>query len=147
VGINIINATIMIIENAERFGLSQIHQLRGRVGRSAYPSKCLLLSSQKNSASAKKRLETIEKTTDGFRISEEDLIIRGPGEFLGERQSGFLQFRVAKIMVDAEILSEARKKAFQLVEHDSEIALMTFRLFRQMLTGNRSGITEFVSVT
>jgi len=116
------------------------------VGRSAYPSKCLLLSSYRNSASAKKRLGIIEKTTDGFRISEEDLVIRGPGEFLGEKQSGFYQFRVAKIMIDAEILSEARKEAFQLVEHDPEIALRTFRLFRQMFTGSHGGKAEFVSV-
>jgi ATP-dependent DNA helicase RecG len=146
VGINIINATIMIIENAERFGLSQIHQLRGRVGRSAYPSKCLLLASYRNSASAKKRLGIIEKTTDGFRISEEDLAIRGPGEFLGERQSGFYQFRVAQIMRDAEILSEARKEAFRLVEHDPGLAHRTYNLLRQMFTGSHSGIDEFVSV-
>jgi len=146
VGINIINATIMVIENAERFGLSQIHQLRGRVGRSAYPSKCLLLASYRNSASAKKRLGIIEKTTDGFRISEEDLAIRGPGEFLGERQSGFYQFRVAKIMRDAEILSEAREEAFRLVEHDPGLAQRTYNLLRQMFTGSHKGIDEFVSV-
>lgn len=136
VGINIINATIMVIENAERFGLSQIHQLRGRVGRSAYPSKCLLLASYRNSVSAKKRLGIIEKTTDGFRISEEDLAIRGPGEFLGERQSGFYQFRVAKITRDAELLSEARKEAFRMVEHDPGLAHRTHNLLRQMFTGS-----------
>ena len=146
VGINIINATIMVIENAERFGLSQIHQLRGRVGRSAYPSKCLLLASYRNSASAKKRLGIIEKTTDGFRISEEDLAIRGPGEFLGERQSGFYQFRVAKIMRDAEILSEAREEAFRLVEHNPGLAHRIYKLLRQMFTGSQNGIDEFVSV-
>ena len=146
VGINIINATIMVIENAERFGLSQIHQLRGRVGRSAYPSKCLLLASYRNSASAKKRLGIIEKTTDGFRIAEEDLAIRGPGEFLGERQSGLYQFRVAQIMRDAEILSEARKEAFRLVEHDPGLAHKTYNLLRQMFTGSHNGIDEFVSV-
>ena len=146
VGINIINATIMVIENAERFGLSQIHQLRGRVGRSAYPSECLLLASYRNSASAKKRLGIIEKTTDGFRISEEDLAIRGPGEFLGERQSGFYQFRVAKIMRDAEILSEAREEAFRLVEHNPGLAHRIYKLLRQMFTGSQNGIDEFVSV-
>ena len=138
VGINIINASIMIIENAERFGLSQIHQLRGRVGRSAYSSKCLLLSSHSNSASAKKRLGILEKTTDGFKISEADLIIRGPGEFLGERQSGFYQFRVANIMRDAEILSEARKEAFRLVEHNPERAQKTYTLLRHIFTGSQS---------
>ena len=146
VGINIINATIMVIENAERFGLSQIHQLRGRVGRSAYPSKCLLLASYRKTDDARRRLGIIEKTTDGFRISEEDLAIRGPGEFLGERQSGFYQFRIAKIMRDAEILSEARKEAFRLVEHDPGLAHRTYNLLRQMFTGSHSGIDEFVSV-
>ena len=145
VGINIINATIMVIENAERFGLSQIHQLRGRVGRSAYPSKCLLLTSYRKTGDARRRLGIIEKTTDGFRISEEDLAIRGPGEFLGERQSGFYQFRVANIMRDVEILSEARKEAFRLVEHDPGLAHKTYNLLRQMLTGSHSGIDEFVS--
>jgi ATP-dependent DNA helicase RecG len=146
VGINIVNATIMVIENAERFGLSQIHQLRGRVGRSAYPSKCLLLASYRKTGDARRRLGIIEKTTDGFRISEEDLAIRGPGEFLGERQSGFYQFRVAKIMRDAEILSEARKEAFRLVEHDLGLAHRTYNLLRQMFTGSHSRIDEFVSV-
>jgi ATP-dependent DNA helicase RecG len=147
VGINIINATIMVIENAERFGLSQIHQLRGRVGRSVYPSKCLLLASYRNSVSAKKRLRIVEKTTDGFRISEEDLVIRGPGEFFGERQSGFYQFRVAKIMRDAEVLSEARNEAFRLVEHDPALAHRTYKLLRKMFTGSHSGMDEFVNVT
>jgi len=146
VGINIINATIMVIENAERFGLAQIHQLRGRVGRSAYPSKCLLLASYKKTGDARKRLGIIEKTTDGFRISEEDLAIRGPGEFLGERQSGFYQFRVANIMRDVEILSEARKEAFRLVEHDPGLGHKTYNLFRQMFTGSHSGIDEFAGV-
>jgi len=146
VGINIINATIMVIENAERFGLAQIHQLRGRVGRSAYPSKCLLLASYKKTGDARRRLGIIEKTTDGFRISEEDLAIRGPGEFLGERQSGFYQFRVANIMRDVEILSEARKEAFRLVEHDPGLGHKTYNLFRQMFTGSHSGIDEFAGV-
>ena len=146
VGINIINATLMVIENAERFGLSQIHQLRGRVGRSAYPSKCLLLASYRKTGEARKRLRIIEKTTDGFRIAEEDLAIRGPGEFLGERQSGFYQFRVANIMRDAEILSEARKEAFGLVEYDPELAYRTYNLLRQMLRGSQRGMDEFVDV-
>lgn len=146
VGINITNATVMVVENAERFGLSQIHQLRGRVGRSAYPSKCLLLASYRKTDDARRRLGIIEKTTDGFRISEEDLAIRGPGEFLGERQSGFYQFRVANIMRDVEILSEARKEAFRLVEHDPELAHKTYNLLRQMFTGSHSGIDEFVGV-
>jgi len=138
VGINIINATIMVIENAERFGLSQIHQLRRRVGRSAYPSKCLLLASYSKTGDAKRRLEIIEKSTDGFKISEEDLAIRGPGEFLGEKQSGFYQFRVAKIMRDADILSDARREAFRWIEADYELAHRTYKLFKQILTETRA---------
>jgi ATP-dependent DNA helicase RecG len=138
VGIDIANATTMVIENAERFGLSQIHQLRGRVGRSVYPSKCLLLASYTRTDEASRRLRVIEKTTDGFRIAEEDLAIRGPGEFLGVRQSGFYQFRVANLMRDAEILSEAREEAFRLVEADPELAHRTYNLLRQMFRGSTS---------
>jgi len=135
VGINIPNATIMVIENAERFGLSQIHQLRGRVGRSVYPSKCLLLASYRKTGEARRRLGIIEKTTDGFRIAEEDLAIRGPGELLGVKQSGFYQFRVANLMRDAEILSEAREEAFRLVEGDPELAYSTYNILSQMFRG------------
>jgi ATP-dependent DNA helicase RecG len=136
VGINIPNATIMVIENAERFGLSQIHQLRGRVGRSVYPSKCLLLASYRKTGEARRRLGIIEKTTDGFRIAEEDLAIRGPGELLGVRQSGFYNFRVANIMRDAEILSEAREEAFRMVEGDPELAYRTHKILSQMFRGS-----------
>jgi ATP-dependent DNA helicase RecG len=145
VGINIINATMMVIENAERFGLSQIHQLRGRVGRSAYPSKCLLLASYKKTDHAKRRLGIIEKSTDGFKISEEDLAIRGPGEFLGERQSGFYQFRAAHIMRDVDILSEARKEAFRLIEGDYELAYKTYKRLRRIFSDSRS-MDTFVDV-
>jgi len=136
VGINIINATIMVIENAERFGLSQIHQLRGRVGRSAYPSKCLLLASYRKTDEASRRLRILEGTTDGFRIAEEDLAIRGPGEFLGTRQSGFYQFRAANLMKDADILSEARQEAFRLAESDPELARLTYDLLRKIFKGS-----------
>jgi ATP-dependent DNA helicase RecG len=146
VGIDIPNATIMVIENAERFGLSQIHQLRGRVGRSVHPSKCLLLASYRKTDEARRRLGVIEKTTDGFRIAEEDLAIRGPGEFLGERQSGFYQFRVANLMRDTEILSEAREEAFGLVEGDPELAYLTYKLIRQMFRGGQRERDEFADV-
>jgi len=146
VGINITNATIMVIENAERFGLSQIHQLRGRVGRSAYPSRCLLLSSSRKTNEARRRLGIIVKSTDGFKIAEEDLAIRGPGEFMGEKQSGFYQFRVANLMRDAKILSEARKEAFTLVERDPGLARHTYNLLSQMLRGNRRLADEFADV-
>ena len=146
VGIDIPNATMMVIENAERFGLSQIHQLRGRVRRSVYPSKCLLLASYRKTDEARRRLGVIEKTTDGFRIAEEDLAIRGPGELLGERQSGFYQFRVANLMRDAEILSEAREGAFRLVEADPGLAHRTYNLLRELFGGGQRHWDEFVDV-
>ncbi|MBW1691679.1 MAG: ATP-dependent DNA helicase RecG [Deltaproteobacteria bacterium] len=146
VGINIPNATVMVIENAERFGLSQIHQLRGRVGRSSYTSKCLLLSSTRLTDEARRRLGILTKSTDGFRIAEEDLAIRGPGEFMGERQSGFYQFRAANLMRDAKILSEARQEAFTLVESDPELAHRTYALLRQLFMNGQKGLGEFADV-
>ncbi len=118
VGIDIPQASLMVVEHAERFGLSQLHQLRGRVGRSDIPSYCILLAQHRGSEDARKRLRVMEQTTDGFRIAEEDLAIRGPGEFIGIRQSGLPDFRVANIVRDGLILSEARADAFALTEKD-----------------------------
>ncbi|TLM69384.1 MAG: ATP-dependent DNA helicase RecG [Deltaproteobacteria bacterium] len=116
VGIDIPNATVMIVEHAERFGLAQLHQLRGRVGRGTAPGLCLLMKSLRCSEEGVKRLEVMESTTDGFRIAEADLEIRGPGEFLGTRQSGLPDFRVANILRDARVLEEARADAFAVAE-------------------------------
>jgi ATP-dependent DNA helicase RecG len=118
VGIDVPRASLMVIEHAERFGLSQLHQLRGRVGRRNIPSSCILLADYKCSADARKRLKVMEKTTDGFVIAEEDLAIRGPGDFLGTRQSGLPDFRIASIIRDARILNDAKEDAFQLAERD-----------------------------
>ncbi len=118
VGIDVPRASLMVIEHAERFGLSQLHQLRGRVGRRDIPSSCILLADYKCSADARKRLKVMEKTNDGFAIAEEDLIIRGPGDFLGTRQSGLPDFRIASIIRDARILNDAKEDAFQLAERD-----------------------------
>jgi len=146
VGINIPNATVMVIENAERFGLSQLHQLRGRVGRSSYPSTCLLLSSPRLTDEARRRLGILVKSSDGFRIADEDLAIRGPGEFMGERQSGFYQFRAANLMRDAKMLSEARQEAFRLLECDPELAHRTYGLLRQLFGMSQGGLGEFADV-
>jgi ATP-dependent DNA helicase RecG len=146
VGIDVPNATLMIIENAERFGLAQIHQLRGRVGRSSYPSQCLLVTPFAKTGEAGKRLRVIEKTTDGFKIAEEDLAIRGPGEFLGLKQSGFYQFRAGNLMRDAPILSQARQQAFQLVETQPELARKTYRIFKRLFRHVEQGQDEFVDV-
>ena len=121
VGIDIPNASVMVVEHAERFGLSQLHQLRGRIGRGRCPSKCILLAQYRSSEEAKIRLRAMEKTTDGFKIAEEDLALRGPGEFFGIRQSGLPDFRVAHIIRDTPILIEARKEAFRLIQEDPEL--------------------------
>ncbi|HEV8591679.1 MAG TPA: ATP-dependent DNA helicase RecG [Pyrinomonadaceae bacterium] len=111
VGVDVPNASLMIIEHAERFGLSQLHQLRGRVGRGAEQSFCVLLTGDKKTAVAKERLGIMEETSDGFRIAEKDLEIRGQGDILGTRQSGIQQFRIANIIRDLEILEQARNAA------------------------------------
>lgn len=112
VGIDVPNATIMLIEHAERFGLAQLHQLRGRVGRGGGESFCFLISSEHFTEDARRRLEVMVQTNDGFRIAESDLEIRGPGEFLGTRQAGLPDFRVASLVRDASILELAREDAF-----------------------------------
>jgi len=122
VGVDVPNATVMIIEHAERFGLSQLHQLRGRVGRSDIQSYCFLIAYKISMDSpAYQRLQILCETNDGFRIAEEDLKLRGPGEFLGTKQSGYLEFRGADIVKDYPILLQAREEAFKLIEKDPEL--------------------------
>lgn len=122
VGVDVPNATVMVIEHAERFGLSQLHQLRGRVGRGSVQSYCFLIAYKINMKSeAFKRLQILCETTDGFKIAEEDLKLRGPGEFLGTKQSGYLEFRKADLIKDYEILLLARESAFKLLEKDPEL--------------------------
>jgi ATP-dependent DNA helicase RecG len=116
VGVDVPNATVMIIEHAERFGLAQLHQLRGRIGRGASRSHCILVAPYRMSDDARTRLETMVRTTNGFEIAETDLQIRGPGEFFGTRQSGELGFQVANPLRDRELLELARKEAFSIVE-------------------------------
>jgi ATP-dependent DNA helicase RecG len=113
VGIDVPGAAMIVIEHAERFGLSQLHQLRGRVGRGVHSSKCILITSTKRTGVAAKRLRVMEDTTDGFKIAEEDMEIRGPGDMLGVRQAGLPEFRVGNIVKDIDIMIEARKAADQ----------------------------------
>jgi len=121
VGVDVPNATIMIIENAERFGLSQLHQLRGRVGRGGNQSYCMLMSSYKLSTEAKERLATMVRTNDGFEIAEADLRLRGAGDIHGTRQSGMLDLKIADIIRDEKILKIARQKAIELCESDPKL--------------------------
>jgi ATP-dependent DNA helicase RecG len=118
VGVDVPNATVMVVENAERFGLSQLHQLRGRIGRGEHESICIFMSGCKRTEDAQRRLSVMEKTSDGFRIAEADLMIRGPGDFLGTKQSGLPEFRFANLIRDARILAEAREEAFKVVKED-----------------------------
>ena len=122
VGVNVPNASVMIIESAERFGLSQLHQLRGRVGRGAEQSYCILMTSHKLSADAKTRLQTMTATSDGFEIAEVDLKLRGPGDMMGTQQSGVLNLRIADIVKDSEILKIARSYAIQVLKADPNLA-------------------------
>ena len=121
VGVDVPNASVMIIENAERFGLSQLHQLRGRVGRGADQSFCILMTGNKVSSDARKRLQTMVGTTDGFKIAEVDLALRGPGEIEGTRQSGLLNLKIADIIHDEKILRAARETAMQTLENDPQL--------------------------
>ncbi len=123
VGVNVPNATIMIIENAERFGLSQLHQLRGRVGRGADQSYCILMTSYKISKTARERLEVICKSNDGFAIAEADLKLRGPGDIAGTRQSGAFEFKAANLVEDQAILRTARSFAEEIVTRDPTLQL------------------------
>ena len=131
VGVDVPNATIMLIVHAERFGLSQLHQLRGRVGRGAERSYCLLIADGHRAGEAGLRLEKMVQCSDGFRIAEEDLAIRGPGEFFGTRQAGMPDLKVADIIKNAVLLESARKEAFQLIDVSPE--LEEFPLLRQSL--------------
>lgn len=123
VGVNVPNASVMLIENAERFGLSQLHQLRGRVGRGADQSFCILMSGYKLSTEGRERLNVMCETQDGFKIAEEDLKLRGPGDIMGTKQSGILDLKLANIVQDCKMLQVARTKAMQYLEQDPDLAL------------------------
>jgi len=124
VGVNVPNATVMVIESAERFGLSQLHQLRGRVGRGAEQSFCILMTSHKLSQDSKVRLETMTRTSDGFEIAEVDLRLRGPGDIMGTQQSGILNLKIANIIKDKDILQSARFYAKRILNNDPSLGLL-----------------------
>ena len=145
VGIDIPNATVMMVEHADRFGLTQLHQLRGRVGRGSEQSYCILV--QRNySDISQKRLSIMEGTNDGFVISDEDLRIRGPGEFFGIKQSGFLKYKIADLVLDGSIIRSARSAAFGLVSQDPHLRKPEFRELRTYFLKHFQHMLEYVNV-
>jgi ATP-dependent DNA helicase RecG len=136
VGVDVPNATLMMIEHAERFGLSQLHQLRGRVGRGQYKSFCVLIMGYAVSIETKTRIEFMEKTTDGFKVAEFDLEIRGPGEFMGAKQSGLPGFKMANLVRDFDLLKLARDEAFEILNRDPKLSKRENSLLREELLKN-----------
>ena len=133
VGVDVPNASVMVIENAERFGLSQLHQLRGRVGRGAEQSYCILMTSDKLSPDARKRIKTMVSTTDGFKIADADLQLRGPGDLEGTQQSGILDLRIADVVQDERTLRKARELAMEIISEDPELESLKYeRLSRHL---------------
>ncbi len=146
VGIDVPNASLMVVEHAERFGLSQLHQLRGRVGRGSEKSYCILATGYANSELARARLQVMEQYSDGFSIAEEDLKIRGPGDFLGTRQSGLPELRVANLIKDVVLLEEAQNEAKCLLERDPLLQEEAHRKIRQVLKRRWSSRLQLAQV-
>jgi ATP-dependent DNA helicase RecG len=137
VGVNVPNATVMVVESAERFGLSQLHQLRGRVGRGAEQSYCILMTGSKLSAVARERMKTMVRTNDGFEIAETDLKLRGPGDITGTQQSGLLNLKIAEIAKDGAILELARKSVLLLLQNDPHLQQPEHKICLNQLMKNR----------
>jgi len=147
VGVNIPNASVMIIESSERFGLSQLHQLRGRVGRGNTQSYCILMSSSKLSDEAKTRLETMVKSNDGFEIAEVDLRLRGPGNIMGIQQSGILRLKIGDIIKDSDLLKAARNTAYEILKKDPELKKNENQIIKRTLASLsfNTNIWNFIS--
>lgn len=147
VGVDVPNASVMIVESSERFGLSQLHQLRGRVGRGGEQSYCILMTGHKLSADAKTRLQTMVGTNDGFEIAEVDLNLRGPGDLMGTQQSGILNLKIADIVKDSLILKTARDYAKKLLTEDSELKLEKNKMIRYTYAqlGKHKNIWNYIS--
>ena len=146
VGVDVPNATIMVIEDAQRFGLAQLHQLRGRVGRSDYQSYCILVSDP-NTDESKERMKIMAQSNDGFVIAEKDLKLRGPGEFFGTRQHGMPDLKVADIIRDQEILEQAREDAFELVRQDPKLKEPQHGLLKQFLSESFDYDFELIDIS
>jgi ATP-dependent DNA helicase RecG len=146
VGIDVPNATVMMIEHAERFGLAQLHQLRGRVGRGCHHSICLLMAGPATGEDGRRRLDALVRSQDGFRIAEADLSIRGPGEFLGTRQSGLPELRVAHLIRDAGILDEANRCAQRVLAEDPDLTAPGHQRLRAALERRWAGRLSLMAV-
>ncbi len=145
VGVNVPNATVMMVENAERFGLAQLHQLRGRVGRGEHQSYCIFIQGNKEEATSK-RLEILNKSNDGFYIAGEDLKLRGPGDLFGIRQSGSMEFRIGDIYNDAGILKEASEAAGEILALDPDLSLTQHRNLKKFLEASRKEELENIGI-
>ncbi|MBM3212585.1 ATP-dependent DNA helicase RecG [Candidatus Poribacteria bacterium] len=145
VGIDVPNASLILIEHAERFGLAQLHQLRGRVGRSSYKSYCLLIADP-SSQDAVRRVKAMERTNDGFEIAEEDLAIRGPGEFFGTRQAGMPDLKVANLIKDAKLLEVAREEGFRIAEADPGLIKPEHQMLKKTLQEKWRQNLEMISI-
>ena len=145
VGINVPNATVMMVENAERFGLAQLHQLRGRIGRGKEQSYCIFVSGSDNEASMK-RLKILNQSNDGFFIAEEDLKLRGPGDLFGIRQSGVMEFRIADIYQDAELLKKVSMSVDEMLEKDRDLTGEEHAKLKRYLTENTGNFVDFRSI-
>lgn len=147
VGVNVSNASVMVIESAERFGLSQLHQLRGRVGRGADQSYCILMTGSKLSREAQTRMETMTKSNDGFEIAEVDLRLRGPGNIMGTQQSGILQFKIADLIQDQALLKAARDQALRILKEDASLKNADHQCIKRTLSALKfdSNIWNFIS--
>jgi ATP-dependent DNA helicase RecG len=145
VGVNVPNASVMVIEDADRFGLSQLHQLRGRVGRGSEQSYCILTSKAELSANARRRLQTMCATNDGFEIARVDMELRGPGDLEGTRQSGLLDLKLSDLIKDEPLLIQARETAAQLMQADPDLQRPEHAALLQLLF-SRQGRTVWSRV-
>ena len=136
----------MLIEDADRFGLTQLHQLRGRIGRGSFQSYCVLIKNN-SSLLAQHRLQIMQSTNDGFKISDEDLKLRGPGDFFGTKQHGYIKSKLANFSDDGEIIRQTRKQAFEIVEHDPKLQLEKHKKIKKQFKENYKHMLEFVNIS
>ena len=146
-GVNVPNASVIVIESAERFGLSQLHQLRGRVGRGADQSYCILMTDVKLSKDTRVRIDTMVRTTDGFEIADVDLQLRGPGDLSGTQQSGVIDLLIADLAKDGEILKVARECATEILEEDANLQLPKNQMIKEQVDNLRVNESNWARIS